>query len=272
VEPEVLVDAVGTRHRPVAARPRIVSLVPSLTELLFDLDLGPEIVGRTQYCVHPREEVAAVPSVGGTKKVNLRKIRQLRPSHIILNIDENPEPLARAVSEFVPHVVITHPLEPADNLRLFGLFGAIFGRAERALRLGRDFEAAHRRLVDAARRFPSRKVVYLIWKAPWMTVSRDTYISRSLALARLATIPATADRRYPEIELDSGVLEEADWVLFSSEPYAFAEADLAEFHARYGVSRTRLRRIKGDLVSWYGSRAIAGLEYLRDFAATLDEP
>jgi len=266
---EPLIDAGGTRHQPVVGRPRIVSLVPSLTELLFDLDLGPEIVGRTHFCVHPREGVATVPSVGGTKKVNLRRLRQLRPSHVVLNIDENTEPLAREIAEFVPHVVVTHPLRPADNLQLLRLFGAIFGPAERAAVLGREFEAAEQRLEQAARGFPLRRVVYLIWKNPWMTISRDTYISRSLALARLATIPDSAEVRYPEIEFDLKVLKEADWVLFSSEPYAFTEADLAEFHARYGVARTRLKRIEGDLISWYGSRAIAGLEYLRNFTASL---
>ena len=102
-------DAEGTPHPRAAADCRIVSLVPSLTELLFALGLGARIVGRTGFCIHPREAVRAVPKLGGTKDVNLDRLRALQPTHVILNIDENEAPLADALRATVPHVIVTHP-------------------------------------------------------------------------------------------------------------------------------------------------------------------
>src|SRR5918911_5235744 len=100
-----LTDAIGNRHAAIAPSdmPRIVSLVPSITELLCDLGLARWLVGRTGFCIHPADVVRAIPKVGGTKDVNLKKIRALAPTHVIVNIDENEKPVADALSEFVPH-------------------------------------------------------------------------------------------------------------------------------------------------------------------------
>ena len=113
-----LTDAVGIQHSPVTESARIVSLVPSITELLFALGLGEQVVGRSHYCVHPALAVAALPSVGGTKKIRHSRLRALRPSHVILNIDENPKLLADQLADYVPQIIVTHPLTPADNLSL----------------------------------------------------------------------------------------------------------------------------------------------------------
>ena len=176
-------DAEGTPHPRAAADCRIVSLVPSLTELLFALGLGARIVGRTGFCIHPRDAVRAVPKLGGTKDVNLDRLRALQPTHVILNIDENEAPLAAALRATVPHVIVTHPGAPEDNLALYTLFGGIFGAmagvADRAAALARSLRAE----LDAcaARAWPVERVLYLIWKDPWMTVAADTYIARTLA-------------------------------------------------------------------------------------------
>jgi len=125
-----LVDAVGTRHKPARRGARIVSLVPSITELVCDLGLAAQLVGRTGFCVHPREVVRRIPKVGGTKDVDLDKLRALRATHVILNIDENRDDDARALAEFVPELIVTHPLAPIDNLALYRLIGGIFGRED----------------------------------------------------------------------------------------------------------------------------------------------
>lgn len=194
-EPD-LIDAAGTLHAPAGPEARIVSLVPSLTELLFDLGLGTQVVGRTHFCVHP-DAAKPVPSVGGTKKIRLGRLEALRPTHVILNIDENTTDMAAAIAACVPHVIVTHPLGPRDNLGLYRLLGGIFGRAEQAEGLCRDFGRALDELEAAAGRWPRQRVLYLIWRDPWMTVSRDTYVSRTLALARWDTEPAIASVRYP---------------------------------------------------------------------------
>jgi ABC-type Fe3+-hydroxamate transport system substrate-binding protein len=258
-----LVDAVGTRHTPARREARIVSLVPSITELVCDLGLAEQLVGRTGFCVHPREVVRRIPKVGGTKDVDLDRLRALRATHVILNIDENKEEDARSLAEFVPELIVTHPLAPLDNLALYRLIGGIFGREDRAEALCGEFEAAYAALQSAARGFPPDRVLYLIWKNPWMTVSRDTYVSRMLALVKWETVPAERGDRYPEIQLDSGVLDGADAVLLSSEPYPFRERHVAELRAEPLLAKKRIALIDGEMTSWYGSRAIEGLGYLR---------
>ena len=264
--PGELIDAVGTVHRPADPNPRIVSLVPSVTELLFDLGLGAHVVGRTHFCVHPAPELADVVSVGGTKKISNQKLSSLSPTHVILNVDENTKAMAAEVAEIVPNVIVTHPIEPEDNLDLYRLIGGIFGCTDQAQRLSARFENELADLRAAALTQPRRNVLYLIWKDPWMTVSRDTYVSRFLALAGWDTVAHDDNERYPTIEIDAGLLAETDLVLFSSEPYAFSDADMEEFAARH-FSPVRCLPIDGELTSWYGSRAIEGLGYLKNLTA-----
>jgi len=237
---------------------RIVSLVPSLTELVCELGLAGELVGRTGFCVHPKDVVRRISKVGGTKTVNLAKIRSLEPTHVVLNMDENRKETAEALEKFVPNLVVTHPLAPLDNLALYRRFGAVFGRERAAEELCARFQAAYEEAT--ATRLPDRRVLYLIWKDPWMTVSRNTYISRTLALFGLHTVPAIAAERYPKLaDLRA---EAADLVLLSSEPYRFRDRHLAEVS---GLTGKPALLVDGEMTSWYGPRAIAGLGYLKTF-------
>ena len=256
-------DALGTLHAPAGDAARIVSLVPSITELVCELGLADRLVGRTGYCVHPREIVRGIAKAGGTKDVDLEKIRALRPSHVILNIDENEKPLAEALAKFVPHLVVTHPLAPEGNPALYRLIGGIFGRRREAEALCVRFKTAHAVATSAA--WPSRNVLYLIWKDPWMTVSSDTYISRTLALFGLRTLPEQARTRYPEFDLDAPFVREAEMVLLSSEPYMFRQKHADELARRPGFADKPVLLIDREMTSGYGSRAIAGLDYLREF-------
>lgn len=260
-------DAAGTLHAPAQGPVRIVSLVPSITELVCDLGLAPLLVGRTGFCIHPRAEVRRIPKVGGTKTVDLERIRALQPTHVILNIDENEKPAADALSGFVPHLVVTHPQAPLDNLDLYRLIGGIFGRTEAAEALCTRFEAVHAAL--AAESPAPVRTLYLIWKDPWMTVSRDTYLSRTLALAGFETLPNDATARYPEISLDDASVAQAELVLLSSEPYRFRDKHVAELAALPALRGKRVSLVDGEMTSWYGSRAIAGLAYLREFRRSI---
>jgi ABC-type Fe3+-hydroxamate transport system substrate-binding protein len=258
-----LTDVQGTLHQPARGDVRIVSLVPSLTELLCALGLGPQIVGRTGFCIHPRDEVKGIPKVGGTKDVKIDVIRELAPTHIIVNMDENEKPTAAKLARFVPHVVVTHPLGPLDNPPLYRMLGGIFRREAEADALCTAFEKVWQGLQDAAGAWPRERVLYLIWKAPWMTVSRDTYISRFLAAAGWDTVPGQAPARYPRISLDGDLVSGVDRVLLSSEPYSFRDRHVEELRGAF-PSRVGIHIVEGDMVSWYGSRAIAGLTYLRE--------
>lgn len=263
-----LVDAAGTRHGPAHPDFRIVSLVPSITELVCDLGLATQLVGRTGFCIHPKALVRTVPKLGGTKDINIEALRALAPSHVILNIDENEKPLATALARFVPHLIVTHPLGPQDNPSLYRLLGGIFGREKEAETLCDRFQCAINALQDQSRLLAPERVLYLIWKKPWMTVAPDTYISATLALVRWHTLPAQSTDRYPRLKLDEPWLGDVDRVLLSTEPYRFQDKHCAELAALPALAGKPVALIDGEMTSWYGSRAIAGIEYLANIRRT----
>jgi ABC-type Fe3+-hydroxamate transport system substrate-binding protein len=263
----LLTDAVGRVHVPAGERARIVSLVPSITELLFDLGLGDSVVGRTAFCIHPKGQVRRARSVGGTKQVNFDKLRRLDPTHVIVNIDETPRSLADDLAALGCDVVVTHPIEVRDNVALFRLMGEVFGRHREAEELCNRFLSAYEALEEAARSAPEQPVLYLIWKDPWMTVSPETYISRMLALVHWRTRPrSNAGARYPLVDLNDEILAGCERILFSSEPFPFQERHLEDFRRTFPAHAGKAAMIDGAMVSWYGSRAIAGLHYLRRLA------
>ncbi len=253
---------------------RIVCLVPSVTELLFALGLGPQVVGRTGFCVHPWDEVREVPKVGGTKDVKLDRVRELAPTHVVVNVDENRREDAEALAGMGFELVVTHPLGPLDNLDLYRQLGRTFGREREAERLCAEYERALARVRAAT--LPARDVLYLIWKDPWMTVGPDTYVSRTLALFNWRTLPAQAPpldlsrpegeksqaARYPEVDLEA--FAGVDLVLLSSEPFHFKQAHVEEVAALLPDAEVSL--IDGEMTSWYGPRAIAGLDYMLELA------
>lgn len=259
-----LLDALGQLHRP-APGARIVSLVPSITELLCALGLAPQLVGRTGFCIHPKAVVADIPKVGGTKDVNLDKIRALAPTHVVVNIDENEKPTYEALAQFVPHVVVTHPLVPEDNLALARLMGAIFGAAPAAAAWCADFE----RELDSLRALapgPARTVLYCIWQDPWMSVSKDTYIAAMLAELGWR-VPVLGTERYPRFDWSGSLVDGLDAVLLSTEPYRFTEAHADALEKQIGIP---VLLVDGEMMSWYGSRALAGVRYLRSLRAMLE--
>lgn len=254
--------------------PRIASLVPSVTELVVALGLGRCLVARTGYCIHPAHALGAVPKVGGTKTVNLTKLQRLAPTHVIVNLDENRKQDVEAIAAWgtaAPVIVVTHPIEPADNLALiddlatrFAAMPGVVGRAE-ALRADLRRELA---LTRPDGRRPVR-VLYLIWHDPWMTVARDTYISTMLARVAWQTLPdarggRTGAARYPVLAANEPWLADVERVLLSSEPFDFGAEHAAAAQAM--CPNARVEQVDGELLSWYGPRAIAGLAYLRALA------
>ncbi len=261
------IDATGTAFRRADPQCRIVSLVPSLTDLLCALELAPRLVGRTGFCIHPREIVRRIPKVGGTKSLDADKVRALAPTHLIVNIDENEKPSIDALRPFVPNIVVTHPIELDDNFGLYRLLGGIFDR---------ELQAA--RLTDALRDElgnppPCARVIralYLIWKDPWMTIGSQTYISRMLRWAGIETVAPLTDIRYPVLDLADFGRDACDLVLLSSEPYRFTERHRRALAGDPRLAGVPVALIDGEMVSWYGARAIEGLRYLRDLRGRLD--
>jgi ABC-type Fe3+-hydroxamate transport system substrate-binding protein len=118
--------------------------VPSITELLCELGLADQLVGRTGFCIHPKDALKQIPKVGGTKSVNLNKIRKLEPTHVIVNVDENRKETADALAQFVPNLIVTHPLAPMDNVVLYRQIGGAFGREREAEALCAEYELVFR--------------------------------------------------------------------------------------------------------------------------------
>lgn len=231
---------------------------------MCELGLAQALVGRTGFCIHPRATVRRVPKMGGTKSVDLDKVRAAAPTHVIVNVEENTRQTADALAAFVPNLIVTDVRHPEDNPVLYRRIGSAFGREAEAEALAARFEAAWRAARERA--WPERRVLYLIWRRPWMTVSRDTYISRMLAAFGLTTVPGIVEPRYPEIALDSPEVAAADWILAATEPYPFRAKDLAEITAASGRPA---RLVDGEMISWYGPRAVAGLRYLARLAGSL---
>lgn len=252
------IDALGQHHRPDPDA-RIVSLVPSITELLCELGLAAQLVGRTGFCIHPAAAVKRIAKVGGTKDVNVDKIRRLAPSHVVLNIDENEKPLADVLATFVPNVIVTHPLAPRDNLGLARLMGGVFCAGARAEAWCARFEAAYAAL-KAAPQGPPQTMLYCIWQDPWMAVSADTYIARMMAEIGWQVPTLAGAARYPRFEWSDALVAGIDGVLLSSEPYRFTEAHADALEKQIGKP---VQLVDGEMMSWYGSRALAGLDYLR---------
>jgi hypothetical protein len=166
----------------------------------------------------------------------------------------------------VPHIVVTHPRTPQDNFSLYSLLGAIFARERQAQHLS---DALHACLqAAAAQTGPRQNVLYLIWRAPWMTVARDTYISAMLRLVNWHTLPdveggPAGAARYPTLDFDEAPwLAGVDRILLSSEPYRFTQAHCDALKRDPRLAGKRIELIDGERVSWYGARAIEGVRYL----------
>lgn len=249
---------------------RIVSLVPSLTELLFALDLGPQLVGRTGFCVHPAPTVRAVPKMGGTKTIDEAAVIAAAPTHLVVNVDENEKPTIDRLMQALPRteLVVTHPCTMLDNRALYAQFGEVFDRRPQAAALIQAFDEAHASVLAA--RYAPRQVIYLIWKDPWMTVSAATYIADALACVGLMVRAPASERRYPEVQWAHFAPGPQDLVLFSSEPYRFDQAHAEAFAREHGLPAEHCLLIDGEMTSWFGPRAISGLAYLAQLRSRID--
>jgi ABC-type Fe3+-hydroxamate transport system substrate-binding protein len=237
---------------------KIISLVPSQTELLFDLGLEQEVVGLTKFCIHPADKVARSTKIGGTKKLNIELIRSLKPDLIIGNKEENQrEQIEELMQEFPVWMSDIYTLEDAKNA--ITQIGELVGRAPEAAYLNHLINAGFSDLQTLAlQKGINKKVAYLIWKSPYMFAGKHTFIDHVLMLNGLQNV--VTDLRYPELELQKLVSLNPDLVFLSSEPYPFNEKHVEEI--RKVLPQARIMLVDGEMFSWYGSRLIKAVQYL----------
>ncbi len=235
---------------------RIVSVVPSQTELLYDLATEGEIVGITWFCVHPADRVKNATKVGGTKNLKIDEIRSLSPDLIIANKEENTrEQIEELAKEFPVYVSDVYDL--ASALEMIRAIGKITGSSKNAETLAGQIEQAFTRL--SVQKPANNRVLYLIWRKPWMATGGDTFISVMLKAAGFENAIGH-QKRYPELS-DQEIRElNPDQVFLSSEPYPFKEKHLAE--CRELVPQAQVRLVDGEMFSWYGSRLLKAAPYL----------
>ena len=228
---------------------RIISLVPSQTELLFDLGLEDEIIGITKFCVHPREWFNTKTRVGGTKNIHLQKIKELNPDLIIANKEENVqeqiEELAKAFLVWISDITTLD-----DALQMITSIGEITGKTKQAEAITTRIKKGFDKLKSSTAN--SRlKTAYLIWKDPYMTIGNDTFINDMLAKAGFENI-FQHKKRYPEINLHELSTMRCDLLFLSSEPYPFRQKHIDELSVQLPL--TKIILVDGEMFSWYGSR------------------
>lgn len=225
---------------------RVVSLVPSLTELLADLGLDEEVVGLTRFCVHPTDWKARKTVVGGTKNVRVERVAALAPDLVLANREENTREAVEAIAAFA-RVHVTEVRTVDDALAMIQEVGALVARPGPAARLATEIATAFAMLPATE---PVR-VAYLIWRRPYMTVGGDTYVSD--VLARGGFVNVFADRtRYPEVTPEDLAARRPEAILLSSEPYPFRPAHAAELAE--AVPDVPIHFVDGEAFSWYGPR------------------
>ncbi|KAA5536555.1 ABC transporter substrate-binding protein [Taibaiella lutea] len=234
---------------------RIVSLVPSQTELLFDLGLEDETVGITKFCVHPEKWFRTKTRVGGTKTINIEKIKSLHPDLIIANKEENVKEQIEAISMIAP-TWISDIQNLDDALQMISDIGQLTNKVSEANRVVTEIESAFGNInIDKT---SHSKALYLIWRKPWMTIGKDTFIHAMLEKLNLKNAFEHLSR-YPELSDDDIRNSNASLVLLSSEPYPFKEKHIAMIQEL--LPEAKIELVDGEMFSWYGSRLLKAPVY-----------
>ena len=239
---------------------RIISLVPSITELLVDLGLEESVVGVTKFCVHPNYIKNEKNIVGGTKTIHFDKIIELQPDFIICNKEENTKEIVSICKE-VTNTYISDIQTIEDILKLIHQFGEIFSCKEKAQEITISISEKYNNFLDFIHPQQIINVVYFIWKNPWMVAANNTFINHLLHINKLENIFSKKER-YPEIYLESvSEIDKLDAILLSTEPYPFQEKNILELQKKFSHSKIIL--VDGEFFSWYGTRLLKAFDYFK---------
>lgn len=244
---------------------RIVSLVPSQTELLFDLGLDEQIVGLTRFCVHPEGKKKEKKNVGGTKQVHFDRVEAIMPDLIIANKEENQQEQIEELQKHYP-VWMSDIKTLDDSLEMIKNIGELTGTSEKAesiiTQVKQDFSAFESKLERPLR------TAYFIWKKPYMAAGGDTFINDMLKRCGFVNVFGE-DTRYPEIDIEGLKKLNPELILLSSEPYPFKDRHIVELHTE--LPNAIIKLVDGELFSWYGSRLLHSATYFNELVGEVNE-
>jgi ABC-type Fe3+-hydroxamate transport system substrate-binding protein len=252
----LITDQIGYQFELKSTPKRIVSLVPSQTELLFDLGLEDEVVGITKFCIHPKQWFNSKTRVGGTKTVNFERITELKPDLIIANKEENTQSEIEALQKLYP-VYTSDIYNLNDSLEMMDAIGKITNSIENAKQIINQINNNFAALKPCK---TPKSVLYFIWKNPYMTIGNDTFINDMLN--RCGFNHVQVGNRYPELSIESIQELNPDIIFLSSEPYPFKEKDRIQLKELCPKSEVVL--VDGEMFSWYGSRLLKSVKYFID--------
>lgn len=253
----VFKDQIGrTIHLP-AVPERIISLVPSQTELLADLGLRDKLVGITKFCVHPEDLRKSMKIVGGTKSIHPERIQAVKPDFILCNKEENTAEMVAELETVAP-VWVTDMFDIDDSLEMIRSLGKVFDKEEKAEEIVHQIQKERQSFKLFMEAKISKKVIYLIWKKPWMAAGRNTFINELLELNKFENIISDPGSRYPEVSEE--FIASADLILLSTEPFPFNESHAEEMQ---NTLQKPVQVVDGEYFSWYGSRMVEAFGYFK---------
>jgi ABC-type Fe3+-hydroxamate transport system substrate-binding protein len=242
----------------------IISLVPSQTELLYDLGLEAEVIGITKFCVHPEKWFQNKTRIGGTKNLNINEIKNLHPDLIIANKEEN---VKAQVEELAVHydVLVTDVNNLDDALSMIKAIGKLTGKTAKALSISKEIQLKFQKLIDSFSHKRKIKSAYLIWKEPYMAAGGNTFINEMMRYCGLLNIFTNVER-YPQINNEN--LQACELILLSSEPYPFKEKHAHELQQE--IPRAKIILVDGEMFSWYGNRLLLAADYFKELSKKIE--
>ncbi len=260
-----LIDQIGITHSFEILPQRIISLVPSQTELIYDLGQESKLIGLTKFCVHPVGFKKTKQIIGGTKNIHFDKIKALQPDLIIANKEENTKEIVEQLSQICP-VWVTNIITVEDNQQMVSDFGKLLDCENEARKWVDKIDAAYHDFQIFIKEKPFKKTAYFIWAKPYMVAGSDNFINELLKLNHFQNI--YGEGRYPEIQLER-ITEKGnpELVLLSSEPYPFKEKHIADI--QQFIPKAKIILVDGEMFSWYGSRLLKAFDYFKALHSTI---
>ncbi len=250
---------------------RLISLCPSTTELLCDLNCAADLVGVTKFCVHPKPIVLEIAKVGGTKNPRVDEIIRLKPDLVFLNEEENRIEDCQVLREAGVRCHVSFPKNVPDTIAFVHDVGRLVHREREAAKLAGEIQRAAENARRRAEQRRKLRFVYVIWRKPWMTVAADTYVSALLELAGGENVFGHHPSRYPTFEPSELRSLSTERVFLASEPFPFKDTHQKELQHMSGLDSSKFSMVDGELLSWHGSRTRLGLDYASRLFAAVDD-